>query len=326
MGRRRRPVRFIILLCAGLAGLLPMAPAEETRWVTTVSGERDGAATAGRLQAARDLEAKKDWEAVVEEYASILANSGDELVPLSDRHFVQARLICQRRLALLPPAALTLYRKRADGPAKKWLETGTAERDPRLLRRVVNEAFCSRPAEAALDLLGELAFEQGRPEEADRWWSMVAVPASQVGKDDQPAAARDLIYPDPQGDQARYRAKQLLARLFHGDPGFSAELKAFRTLHPKAEGLLAGRKGNYGEILQALSEQPGLKEPSRSADAWPTFAGDGSRNRILPPTPDRNWLSRLCEDDPIRFDLINHKLLKADDTPPPPDKGKSPTL
>jgi len=325
---RRRPVRFVNLLCAGLVALLPMAPAEETRWVTTVTGERDGAATAGRLQAARDLEAKKDWEAVVEEYASMLANSGDELVPLSDRHFVQARLICQRRLALLPPEALTLYRKRADGPAKKWLETGTAERDPRLLRRVVTEAFCSRPAEPALDLLGELAFELGRPEEAERWWSMLAVPASQAGKDDQPAAVRDLIYPDPQGDKARYRAKQLLARLFHGDPGFSTELKAFRTLHPNAEGLLAGRKANYGEILQALSEQPGLKEPPRSADAWTTFAGDGSRNRILPPPPDRNWLSRLCEDDPIRFDLVNHKLIKTDDTPPPapPDKGKSPTL
>jgi cellulose synthase operon protein C len=325
---RRRPVRFVILLCAGLAGLLPMAPAEETRWVTTVAGERDGAVTNGRLQAARDLEAKKDWEAVVEEYASILANAGDDLVPLSDRHFVQARLICQRRLALLPPEALTLYRKRADGPAKKWFESGAAERDPRLLRRVVNEAFYSRPAEAALDLLGELAFEQGHPEEAARWWSMLAVPASQAGKEDQPAADRDLIFPDPQGDKARYRAKQLLARLFHGDPGFSAELKAFRTLHPKAEGLLAGRKGNYGEILQALSEQPGLKEPPRSADAWPAFGGDNSRNRILPSPPDRNWLSRLCEDDPIRFDLIHHKLIKAEDTPPPapPGAGKSPSL
>jgi outer membrane protein assembly factor BamB len=325
---RRRPVRFIFLLCAGLAGLLPMAPAEENRWTTTVAGERDGVATAARLQAARDLETKKDWEAVVDEYTSILANAGDEMVPLSDRHFVQARLICQRRLSALPPEALALYRKRADGLAKKWYETGAHERDPRLLRRVVNEAFCSRPAEAALDLLGELAFEEGRPEEAEYWWRMLAAPASLEGRADKTGADGDLLYPDPQSEKARYRAKQLLARLFCGDPAFSAELKAFRTLHPKAEGALAGRKGNYGVILQTLSEQAALKESPRSADTWPTFAGDGSRNRLLPSPPDRNWLSRLCDDDPIRFDLANHKLIKPDDTPPPspPDKGKSPTL
>jgi outer membrane protein assembly factor BamB/tetratricopeptide (TPR) repeat protein len=264
------------------------------------------------LQAARDLEAKKEWTDAVEEYLAILASAGDELVPLSRRHFVQARWRCHRQLALMPAEALALYRKRIDAQAKKWYDAAAAERDPRQLRRVVNEAFCSRPAEAALDMLGELAFERGQIEEAEHWWRMLARPASQAPGDEKPAEL-DFLYPDPQGDVARYRAKQLLARLFHGDSSFSPELKAFRALHPKSEGWLAGRKGNYGEILQTLSEQADLKEAPRSTEAWLTFAGDITRNRILASPPDRNWLSRLCEEAPARFDLANHRLTTPDD-------------
>jgi outer membrane protein assembly factor BamB len=325
---RRRPFPFFLLLCSTLGGPLPLAPAEETRWTTTVTGERDGAATAARLQAARDLEAKNDWDAAVDEYTSILADAGDDLVPLSNGHYLQARLVCQNRIAALPPEALALYRKRADIPAKKLYEAGAAERDPRVLRRVVDEAFCSRPAESALDLLGEIAFEQGRPEVAEHWWRMLAVPASQEGNSGKPPAGLDLLYPDPQGDKARYRAKQLLARVFRGDPSMTLELKAFRALHPKSEGLLAGRKGNFGEILRSLAEQPDLKEPPRPEDVWPTVAGDFSRSRVLPSPPDRNWLSRLCEDEPIQFDLAKRKLIKPDNTAPPEAlaKGNPPRL
>jgi outer membrane protein assembly factor BamB len=340
----------VIVGFLGAAVLVTAARAEDVRWATTVAGEREGAATAGRLQAVRELEEKGQWSEAVEEYLAILAGPADELVPVDGRYFVTARRRCHERLALLPDSALALYRQRVDTQAKKWCDAGAAERDTRLLRRVVDEAFCSRPGERALDLLGELAFEEGRMDEAERWWRLLAVPASVArnrspaetgvviglsgaakgidadGRTDFQSVPPGLVYPlASSGDAAKYRAKQLLARLFRGDPTFAAEFNAFRALHPKAEGHLAGRNGNYGEILQAVSEQRDLKSAPRPAESWPTFAGDPTRNRFLPPPPDRNWLSRLCEDEPVRFDLLKHQRIEANGTAPPAEKPKGAT-
>src|SRR5438093_1486788 len=76
---------------------------------------------------------------------------------------------------------------------------------------VADEAFCSRPAERALDLLGDLAFERGDFDEAESWWRLLVPPAGV-----KPDAKDDLAYPDPRGDRALIRAKQFLARLFRG--------------------------------------------------------------------------------------------------------------
>src|SRR5262249_2222161 len=150
---------------------------------------------------------------------------------------------CHLRLAALPPAALRIYRDRVDGRAKKWLEQAVASRDARLLRRLVDEVFCSRFTDQALDLLGDLAFERGEFEEAERWWRMLALPASR--KDKGPRTKDELRFPDPQVDEAGVRAKEILARLFRGErTGLEQEWQAFRALHGKAEGYLAGKKGN----------------------------------------------------------------------------------
>jgi outer membrane protein assembly factor BamB len=322
--RRRLLLGFFWFACLILTTATSSITAQEFRWTTSVAGEREGAATAGRLLAARTVETKKEWADAVDEYLAILASAGDELVPLSGRHLVQARWRCHRQLAFMPAEALALYRKRVDAQAKKAYDAAAAERDPRQLRRLVSESFCSRPGELALDLLGELAFEQGKMEEAEQWWRLLARPATEAAENDK-RHELDFVFPDPQGDVARYRAKQLVARLFRGDPSFAAELKAFRTLHPQSEGWLAGRKGNYGEILQALAAQPVAKEAPRPADVWPSFAGDPTRNRILPSPPDRNWLSRLCEEEPARFDLAKHRVKPTDDDTPPRLKAKVPS-
>src|SRR5205823_9597495 len=91
-----------------------------------------------------------------------------------------ARRLCHRRLAALPVEALRTYRTRVDPQAKKWLEQGTADHDIPLLQRVVDETFCSRRTDAALDLLGDLEFERGQFFEAGRWWGMLARPASEA--------------------------------------------------------------------------------------------------------------------------------------------------
>lgn len=238
------------------------------------------AAQPGRIAEADKLIAEKKWSEAVDALHGIMADAGEDLVPLEDQHALQARYLCFLRLAALPPEALRLHRARVDAQAKKWLDQGQANRDPAMLRRLVEESFCSRHTDQALDLLGDLSFERGDFEEAERWWKLLALPASQ--KDRGPARDQ-LLFPDPQVDVARVRAKQLLARLFRGaDIGFLAEFNAFQKAHPKAEGQLAGKKGNYATLLQALMDQDSIRGSVAEFDGWPTFGGRPNRNRVLP--------------------------------------------
>src|SRR5262249_54826318 len=152
------------------------------------------------------------------EYQRIVSEAGDDLVALTPGHSIQARWACHRRIAALPAEQLAAYRNRVDTQARKWFDLGAAERDVRLLRRVVDEAFCSRPGERALDLLGDLAFERGEFGEAERWWRMIVAPAVHEAAAGEAKAARpELVYPDQQLDAARVQAKQLLARIYFRD-------------------------------------------------------------------------------------------------------------
>ena len=251
--------------------------------------------TATRLrEAQRNLVAKK-WAEGVALLTSIIEGGDRELVPLKDGRSVQARLLCHLELARLPAEALALYRKNIDASARKALELALRGPEAALLARLVDEAFCSRSTPPALDRLGDLAFERGRFAEAEAWWRLLAPLSSD--RDDT------LAYPGPPAALAeRVRAKQLLARLFAGQTGFENDLARFRKDHPKAEGELAGRKGKYADILEAVAKQ--RHAPSRAGD-WPTFAGAPARDRVLPAGPrllDR--LSRLGRAGPAwRFDL-----------------------
>ncbi len=302
MARCPWPTALLLVLAAARA--LP-ARGDEPLNRAALPGE--STSTARRLRAADKLADEKQFAEAADEYARVLDEAGGDLVPLDDRLSLRARWLVHQRLAALPPDLLRAYRNRVDNQAKKWLDLGLAARDVRPLRRAVEEAFCSRHAEPALELLGDLALERGEFPEAERWWRLLARPASEAAR---PAPAPpwtkadgspdlDLVFPDPQGDVARYRAKQIVARLFAGERAAAAkELASFRGLHAKAQGSLAGRKGNYADLLQALADRPPVVPPA-AADEWPTFAGDGSHQRLLPAEPaDPNRLIRLRGDGP----------------------------
>src|SRR5262249_21798496 len=165
------------------------------------------------------------------------------------------------------------------------------------LRRIVEEAFCTRAAEKAIDLLGDLAFERGRFEEAEEWWRLLS-PLPDARRD---AATRGLalVYPDPTLKPARLQAKPLLARLFcNRAGGWAAELDAYRGRHGEAEGTLAGHKGRYADLLHTLAEER-KKEGKAEPPDWPTFGGDPSRGRVIAAPDDIvDRLSALCRDGP----------------------------
>jgi outer membrane protein assembly factor BamB len=287
----------VVLGLWGAAWAEPAPPTEDERLtsINLYESPRLGQ-TVKRLAEAETRAADGQWDSAVDAYVHLLADAGDDLVPLDRRHGIQVRRLCHLRLANLPPAALRLYRQRVDGLARKLLAQGTAARDPVVLRRLVDDYFCSRPTEQALDLLGDLAFERGDFEAAQRWWRMLVPPASasrgaEAGKaanGQRPEAGPipprfQLVFPDPQGDVAQVRAKQFLAQLFSGlrEP-VEVEWKAFQTLHAKAAGHLAGRDGNYVENLQTLLAQADTLTVPPGEETWSTFAGDPSRNRVLP--------------------------------------------
>jgi outer membrane protein assembly factor BamB len=269
---------------------------------------------ADKEKLARDKPNAERWADVVDELQAVLASAGNELVAAEDGRCVPARWSCHARLAGLPKEVLARYRRRIERQAEKWLEQGRRERDAVVLRRVVEEAFCSRSAETALDLLGDLAFEKGQFEQAESWWGQL-VPLEPSDKAPPQREGGPPLYPDPQVDAARTRAKQLLARWFgqgHARPTeWRRLLDDFRKRHPRAEGHLAGERGLYWKRLEAVAAQE--REPvvpSFDTDDWPTFAGAASRNRILPAESlslaalsalcrhGRHWSLALGPDDP----------------------------
>jgi outer membrane protein assembly factor BamB len=271
----------------------------------------ESAPTARRLAEAHKRVEKEQWADAVEEYQRILDEAGDDLVPLDlqkPRHCVQARWLVHAALAKLPSAGRVLYQKRVDEQAKKWLDEGSARRDPAILRRLVNQAFVSSHTDQALDLLGDLALERGDPEEAGQCWRMLAQPAStKVPAGDGLA----LVYPDPKLDVAQVRAKQIMALLVRGDRAAAVdELRAFEAKHAKAEGYLAGQKGNLAGILRKLAAQADEAADAVSDDLWATLGGDSSRSFVQPHAPKCRWL-----DEPWR--------VRLDDDPAP---AKAPTM
>ena len=278
-------------------------------------------ATAGRIDEIRKLLADKKWPQAVEEIQSVLTASGDDLVAIDPERCVACRRLCHALLASLPPDALRSYRAEADPQARKQLDQAVAAHDVRLLRKVVDEAFCSRPGEKALDLLGDLAFERGDFAEAEQWWRLLLPPRMVKG---DPPPVFLLYYPDPQTDPARTRAKLLLARLFAGAYGWADDLETYRKEFGTAEGALAGRNGRYADILREVAAEHNADPPAPTA-SWPTFGGDPPRGRIVVAPP--RWLERmgaLCRPaNEQQYSLKDRGPLEED---PVYDRGAGPIL
>ena len=189
--------------------------------------------------------------------------------------YVDDRWYCHRAIANLPPEAREIYRKRVDGVAERWFRQGASQRDLTSLRRVVDQAFCSSWGDDALELLGDLAFQDGRFGEALAAYGRLVA--------DHPEDPFILVHPDPSVDLARVAAKKLLCRAAAGEnPPGPADLNEFRARYPGATGYLAGRNGAYAEILAESLESDQLGPAHEPDNRWPTFAGSFQRHEDRP--------------------------------------------
>jgi outer membrane protein assembly factor BamB len=229
------------------------------------------------------------------------------LVAISARQAVAARRVCHCRIASLPAEQLNAYRNRVETQARKWFEQGIANRDGRLLQRIVDEAFCSRYGDRAADLLGDWDFERGDFGAAERWWRMIVSPVDE----DRPVdgAQAELVFPDTKLDVARVRAKQLLAR--HFQIGISGPAMAtYRRQHAASKGKLAGKQGTYVEILEKIAGEATGNQAEENT-SWPTFGG--AMGRGTPATGAKNRLMGMLFRPPqYRFTLETHAKLERD--------------
>ncbi len=222
--------------------------------------------------------ALEKWERLLDDYQKILDESGDVLVATNSQLSVQARRLVQRRIAALPPSLLERYRQRVDAQSQRLLVQGKATRSPAPLRQLVSDFFCSRHTDEALDLLGDLAFEQGDVEGALAWWRMLVAPPSEQN---QPASTGFRL-PDARIDLARIQAKEVLAYAFlYQTERSRMECAALRRLHPKARGALAGSAGLYVDILETWLERLATHRGTSNQEPWTTFGGNPARNRAL---------------------------------------------
>jgi len=246
------------------------------------------------------------WSEAVDIYQRVIQQFGDKVARLPKDEpegdptnesllYVDLRHFCQRRLASLPPEARAIYRSRVDAQAERWFRQGAASRDRGLLRRVIDQAFCSSWGDDAVNLLGDLAFEDGRFDEALSLYRRI-VP-------DRPGNRAGLIHPDPDLELARVAAKKLLCLAALGESPDAAALQAYAKAYPEAAGELAGRKGPYLKTLSEALKTDHLAPPSQPDGRWPTFAGAPTRTKIVPGAIDvgsLQWRVELPTFDPSK--------------------------
>jgi hypothetical protein len=99
--------------------------------------------TATRLEQARALAKGRNWDDAIDILRELAAERSDKVVDLGDGRYVSLQVACHLELARLPAEGLAAYRRRVDPIAERWFREGISGRAETMLRRVVDELFCS---------------------------------------------------------------------------------------------------------------------------------------------------------------------------------------
>ncbi len=302
-------VNFVAIPCSSPAQPIQFGFAAAIPQVELTAAHVDAVAgnTSARLEQAHALVAARNWDEALDIYLELLGDRSGRVVALDNGRYVSLRTYCHLQLSRLPAEGLAAYRRRVDAQAEKWYRAGIANRDEHVLRRVVDELFCSSSGDDALLALGELALERGDYASARGYWEQIspllrapngmpmwlALRGSDLNAKwpeverwwtsrDKPADW--LAYPDTQIDLADVRARLVLASVRAGDLERAAlELEVFRRLHPAAAGQLGGQKEMYLAALERLlaAARQWPAEPAKTD--WSTFAGSEKRSTVAEP-------------------------------------------
>ncbi|MBL8827331.1 MAG: hypothetical protein JNM18_10115, partial [Planctomycetaceae bacterium] len=230
-----------------LFGQQPSGPSYELS--DSVQLDEVPSAAKKQFEQVRAFLANEQWSDGVDLLRRIMESHGDKVVAVDAQRYLNVRDYCQLQLASLPPVALNLYRSVADAQAKQWYDQGVARRDVELLTRVTSQAFCTRWGDDALFVLGELALEAGELHKARSYWGRLLAEKSRPE-----GQLTRLVYPDTDIPLADIHARLVLVALLLGQID-RAQLHQQQAgpLLSVASGRLAGRQGNYSELLATLT-------------------------------------------------------------------------
>jgi outer membrane protein assembly factor BamB len=282
MMRIANPICSICVAAALCACFVTTAGAQRefaTQAVPSVFLDTDPVA-AKMLGAARDFVAARQWGDAVDLLRQIADQHGDRLVAIESGRYVNVQTYADILIASMPLEGLKQYRAKIDPQARRWFETARDQHDEEGLEKVVRKAFLSSYGDDALQLLGELAWEQGSVARARSYWEKLIPSASPTAAGELPMI---LKFPDSEIDSALIEARLVLCSLMQGNLARSqTELEAFRAAHPQASGTLAGRQGNLAAILKNLLAEGGdvAAAPPTGAGTL-TYAGNPGRNQVF---------------------------------------------
>lgn len=284
-----------------------------------------------QLRRAASFLADKQYDEAVETLRRVLESPGTKLiravpgdnVPNEFSRYVSLKEYGHLHLAALKksaPEALDLYRSRVDPLAERWFKQGVAERDERLLARIVDQLFNSTFGDDALYRLGEFALERGEYAKARECWERLSpllrspakdklLPGAAAGRplwlalrgvklDEQwpdverfftqtAAPVGLLVYPDTDLNLADVRARLVLVSILEGSQERARlELELLKKLHAGAEGHVGGRTGKYADLLAEILSEAAAWTPVKAPADWRTFGGTQERGQVSRFEPD----------------------------------------
>jgi hypothetical protein len=277
--------RALAIAWVGIFGQLGPASVGRTQSLDTAPGEalptqvaRPPADVVRRIEQLDQYIERHDWAAVSEAAIRLLHEPVDGWLAEGNGVFVGVRKSVTRRLTLLPPEGLDQYRQRVEQLTSAWLQDGLERRDEGLLRRIVDESFCSEAGDDALWAMGEMALERGDYESARAAWRRVR----------PETAGNGLAVPRSSIELANVRARLALASIREADfERAERELAELSENHPDAVGRLGGREVNLAtELRKLLNDAREGFMPTNGA--WPTAQGNSRRNSLSPLPLPRN--------------------------------------
>lgn len=210
--------------------------------------------------------ARADWKFVIDSLQRIIDNADGSAMPREDSVgdlnensgsiFESARRLALKKIAAMPPEGLRAYRLIYDGMAKRLLEMGRSQHDPKPLHQVVHRFLLTRYGDQAAELLASWALDEGHPGAAIALLSDVLelIPNTKIPRD-------------------RLGAKLVAAYALLGQPDTAKTfLHDSRWWSSNTDNLLS----DYGESLANLSPTERMPR-AESLHRWPMVGGTADR-------------------------------------------------
>ena len=218
-----------------------------------------------QLARAMRLAQARQWEAAAEAYHAIVEQFGRKLIADGENRYISVAHRANRALSRWPSEGLVVYRNRFEAAAEEKLREAVATMDAAALVSLSVSEWPTVAAGEALDLAGQIAFEQGAFLTAAQRW-------------------QHLLDEHPDGNglrSAELVARSALAYAWAGDGSAAAKLMdRLADDFPNSTGRIGRQEGI---LLQLVKESAALAPPPAKAadDYWPTAGGGASRTRLI---------------------------------------------